>query len=243
MDNWAEDVREYFISGNSQYKMFIDGEWKDITTVSSVDSGGSGNDSVTFTYNYVDSNDIIGISGDVRDIVDGTANIQSYITNELEERIKKLEEKDMLEAQRIVNLYKETKIREIEEKFDKEYEELYNKVELIKRIEELTKGFEASMEELYNSQFEEGKSEDNVDESELQITKASDENSYKYEANFAYVSEEMEKLMEEKDAKVNEIEKFCEMVSVAVGICKEMAQVEEVFVRYGIYDKSKKLDI
>lgn len=153
---------------------------------------------------------------------------------------------NMIESIEIVRLYRANREADIQKRYNKKFEELKKNNIKAKEYEELINSFEANLAQLYTSQFEEGQTESTVDNKLLAIThipSIDGKNSYKYNINQNYYSEECAKLEEEKAEELTDLSELCAKVTAILKICKTKAEIEEELVKYSIYNKKKEIDL
>ena len=143
------------------------------------------------------------------------------------------EEKDM---NKILQLYKERKEKEIEDKYDKIIEEEYNKIEFIKVYNNLVDAFEGAMKELFEN-------EENIGCKYMKDTGIS-YNAYKYQLNHIEIKRELRKKY--SDDYIREIKKlndFIKEVETTLSLAENgngeinQDRVIEILSNYQIIDK------
>ena len=167
---------------------------------------------------------IIGIKG-LEKV--NSATITELIIDSNDEIInKEREEKDM---NKVLKLYEERKLKEINDKYDKKVEDDYNAIEVVKQYNELVMNFESKLEELFNSL-------DNFDNSYL-VTQC-DSNCYKYALSENMIKNKiMDKYIEEKIADKLELDNLIGEVDAQLSLSDDLSYQIEVLSRYGIIDK------
>lgn len=136
------------------------------------------------------------------------------------------EEKDM---NKVLKLYEERKLKEIDEKYEKKVEDDYNEIELVKQYNDLVNNFENKLEELFTSL-------DNFDNGYL-VTQC-DSNCYKYALSEGMIKNNiMDKYAEEKIADKLELDNLIGEVDAQLSLSDDLTYQLEVLNRYGIIDK------
>lgn len=136
------------------------------------------------------------------------------------------EEKDM---NKVLKLYKERKLKEIDDKYDKKVEDDYNAIEVVKQYNELVMNFESKLEELF-------KSLENFDNGYL-VTQC-DSNCYKYALSEGMIKSKIsDKYAEEKIADKLELDNLVGEVDAQLSLSDDLTYQLEVLNRYGIIDK------
>lgn len=142
------------------------------------------------------------------------------------EEMKEREEKDM---NKVLKLYEERKLKEINDKYDKKVEDDYNAIEVVKQYNELVMNFNSKLEELFNSL-------DNFDNGYL-VTQC-DSNCYKYTLSEDMIKNKiMDKYIEEKIADKLELDKLIGEVDAQLSLSDGLTYQLEVLSRYDIIDK------
>lgn len=136
------------------------------------------------------------------------------------------EEKDM---NKVLKLYEERKLKEIDDKYDKKVEDDYNAIEVVKQYNELVMNFESKLEELFNSL-------DNFDNGYL-VTQC-DTNCYKYTLSEGIIKNKLaSKYFEKKQRERDEVTKLVSEVDAQLSLSDDLTYQLEVLSRYGIIDK------
>lgn len=136
------------------------------------------------------------------------------------------EEKDM---NKVLKLYVERKLKEIDDKYDKKVDDDYNAIEVVKEYNELVMNFESKLEELFTSL-------DNFDNGYL-VTQC-DSNCYKYALSEGMIKNKiMDKYAEEKIADKLELDNLIGEVDAQLSLSDDLTYQLEVLNRYGIIDK------
>lgn len=136
------------------------------------------------------------------------------------------EEKDM---NKVLKLYEERKLKEIDDKYDKKVDDDYNAIEIVKEYNELVMNFENKLEELFNSL-------ENFDNNYL-VTQC-DSNCYKYALSEGMIKNKiMDKYIEEKIADKLELDNLIGEVDAQLSLSDDLTYQLEVLNRYGIIDK------
>lgn len=160
----------------------------------------------------------------IKDIVNDLQNGLSFDfkLNIGEER----EEKDM---NKVLKLYEERKLKEIDDKYDKKVDDDYNAIEVVKQYNELVMNFESKLEELFNSL-------DNFDNGYL-VTQC-DSNCYKYALSESIIKNKIaNKYAEEKIADTLELDNLVGEVDAQLSLSDDLTYQLEVLSRYAIIDK------
>ena len=160
----------------------------------------------------------------IKDIV---SNIQNALSFDFKLNIgEEREEKDM---NKVLKLYEERKLKEIDDKYDKKVEDDYNAIEVVKQYNELVMNFESKLEELFNSL-------DNFDNGYL-VTQC-DSNCYKYALSEDMIKNKIiDKYIEEKIADKLELDKLIGEVDAQLSLSDDLTYQLEVLSRYDIIDK------
>lgn len=136
------------------------------------------------------------------------------------------EEKDM---NKVLKLYEERKLKEIDDKYDKKVDDDYNAIEIVKQYNDLVNNFENKLEELFTSL-------DNFDNGYL-VTQC-DSNCYKYALSEGMIKNKiMDKYAEEKIADKLELDNLVGEVDAQLSLSDDLTYQLEVLNRYGIIDK------
>lgn len=139
---------------------------------------------------------------------------------------KEREEENM---NKVLKLYEERKLTEINDKYDKKVEDDYNAIEVVKEYNELVMNFESKLEELF-------KSLENFDNDYL-VSQA-DSNCYKYTLSEGMIKNKiMDKYAEEKIADKLELDNLIGEVDAQLSLSDDLTYQLEVLSRYGIIDK------
>lgn len=142
------------------------------------------------------------------------------------EEMKEREEKDM---NKVLKLYEERKLKEINDKYDKKVEDDYNAIEVVKQYNELVMNFESKLEELFNSL-------DNFDNGYL-ITQC-DSNCYKCTLSEGMIKNKLaSKYFEEKQREIGEVTKLVSEADAQLSLSDDLNYQIEVLSRYDIIDK------
>lgn len=136
------------------------------------------------------------------------------------------EEKDM---NKVLRLYEERKLNEINDKYDKKVEDDYNAIEVVKQYNDLVNNFENKLEELFTSL-------DNFDNGYL-VTQC-DSNCYKYALSEGMIKNKiMDKYAEEKIADKLELDNLVGEVDAQLSLSDDLSYQLGVLEKYGIIDK------
>ena len=136
------------------------------------------------------------------------------------------EEKDM---NKVLKLYEERKLREINDKYDKKVDDDYNAIEVVKQYNELVMNFEDSLEKLFVSL-------DNFDNGYL-VTQC-DSNCYKYTLSEGIIKNKLaSKYFEKKQREIDEVTKLVSEVDAQLSLSDDLKYQLEVLSRYDIIDK------
>ena len=153
--------------------------------------------------------------------------------NKVNNMIINKEEKDM---NKILQLYKERKEKEIEDRYNKIIEEEYNKIEFIEVYNNLVDAFEGAMKELFEN-------EENIGCKYMKDTGIS-YNAYKYQLNHIEIKRELRKKY--SDDYIREIKKlndFIKEVETTLSLAENgngeinQDRVIEILSNYQIIDK------
>lgn len=143
------------------------------------------------------------------------------------------EEKDM---NKILQLYKERKEKEIKDKYDKMIEEEYNKIEFIKVYNNLVDAFEGAIKELFEN-------EENIGCKYMETTGASD-SLYKYTLNSSKIKREIkEKHNDDYMCEIKKLDDFIKEVETTLSLAEtgngliNQDRVIEILSNYQIIDK------
>ena len=142
-------------------------------------------------------------------------------------------EKDM---NKILQLYKERKEKEIKDKYDKIVEEEYNKIEFIKVYNDLVDAFEGAMKELFEN-------EENIGCKYMKDIGISC-NAYKYQLNPIKIKREIEEKhnddymceIKKLDDFIKEVETTLSLAEIGSGVI-DQDRVIEILSNYQIIDK------
>ena len=170
----------------------------------------------------IDTNKLHNIAG-----ADGLCLYYDELINE--ER----EEKDM---NKVLKLYEERKLKEIDEKYEKKVGDDYNEIELVKQYNELVMNFESKLEELFNSL-------DNFDNGYL-VTQC-DSNCYKCTLSEDMIKNKLaSKYFEEKQREIDEVTKLVSEADAQLSLSDDLNYQIEVLSRYEIIDnKTNKMKV
>lgn len=136
------------------------------------------------------------------------------------------EEKDM---NKVLKLYEDRKLNEINDKYDKKVEDDYNAIEVVKQYNDLVNNFENKLEELFTSL-------DNFDNGYL-VTQC-DSNCYKYALSEGMIKNKiMDKYAEEKIADKLELDNLVGEVDAQLSLSDDLSYQLGVLEKYGIIDK------
>lgn len=160
-------------------------------------------------------------------IKDTVSNIQNGLSFDFKLNIgEEREEKDM---NKVLKLYEERKLREINDKYDKKVEDDYNAIEVVKQYNELVMNFESKLEELFNSL-------DNFDNGYLGTQ--CDSNCYKYALSEGIIKNKLaSEYFEEKQWERDEVTKLVSEVDAQLSLSDDLTYQLEVLSRYDIIDK------
>ena len=130
---------------------------------------------------------------------------------------------------KVLKLYEERKLKEINDKYDKKVEDDYNAIEVVKQYNELVMNFESKLEELFNSL-------DNFDNGYL-VTQC-DSNCYKCTLSEDMIKNKLaSKYFEEKQREIDEVTKLVSEVDAQLSLSDDLTYQLEVLSRYDIIDK------
>ena len=161
------------------------------------------------------------------------------------EEIKK-EGNKMIESINLIDLYANKHRENIEKETKEKIEELRKKCDVINKYNELQEKYRSDLKELYLSQFTEEEIKEmtfgrlNDEDKQLKYNPAVYNS---YSANDSFKPDGYENLIDERSAKLDEVNDLVKMVKAHVGIAKTKEEVEEILTRYGIIDKKGKLVI
>lgn len=178
-------------------------------------------------------------------------NIQSYEKYclgmwEKENPTIKKEGNNMIESMNLIDLYANKHRENIEKETKEKIEELRKKCDVINKYNELQEKYRSDLKELYLSQFTEEEIKEmtfgrlNDEDKQLKYNPAVYNS---YSANDSFKPDGYENLIDERSAKLDEVNDLVKMVKAHVGIAKTKEEVEEILTRYGIIDKKGKLVI
>lgn len=139
---------------------------------------------------------------------------------------------DMMERNKVLDLYVERKREEIKEKFDKIIEEEYDNTPEIKEYNEITNEFEAKLEELVTRT--------NREDHEV-FTRTGYTNSYKYDINPVFKYNIQQKYEKEFHDNMDKLDKFANEVQAILSISDDRDYQIEVLKNYEILDKKGKM--
>lgn len=165
---------------------------------------------------------------------------------EIENSTIKKEGNNMIESMNLIDLYANKHKEYIEKETKEKIEELRKKCDVINKYNELQEKYRSDLKELYLSQFTEEEIKEmtfgrlNDEDKQLRYNPAVYNSYY---ANDSFKPDGYEKLIDERSAKLNEVNDLVKMVKAHVGIAKTKEEVEEILTRYGIIDKKGKLVI
>ncbi len=168
---------------------------------------------------------------------------------EKENPMIKKEGNKMIESISLIDLYANKHRESIEKETKEKVEELRKKCDVINKFNELVERFEKDCDELYLSQFTEEEknkiliNKDMIDDADMQLRTTGEPSEVKYYTNKSFCNDDYDKLMNERESKLNEINDLVKTVKAHVGIAKTKEEVEEILTRYGIIDKKGKLVI
>lgn len=175
----------------------------------------------------VDEVDNLSVEGEVilKAVKIEVDNVNNMIINK--------EEKDM---NKILQLYKERKEKEIEDKYDKIIEEEYNKIEFIKVYNNLVDAFDGAMKELFEN-------EENIGCKYMEATGVSD-SLYKYALNSSKIKREIEeKHNDDYMSELKKLDDFIKEVETTLSLAENgngeinQDRVIEILSNYQIIDK------
>ena len=137
---------------------------------------------------------------------------------------------------KILQLYKERKEKEIEDKYDKLVEEEYNKIEFIQVYNNLVDAFEGAMKELFEN-------EENIGCKYMKDTGIS-YNAYKYTLNSSKIKREIEeKHNDDYMSEIKKLDDFIKEVETTLSLAEtgngliNQDRVIEILSNYQIIDK------
>lgn len=165
---------------------------------------------------------------------------------EIENSTIKKEGNNMIESMNLIDLYANKHKKYIEKETKEKIEELRKKCDVINKYNELQEKYRSDLKELYLSQFTEEEIKEmtfgrlNDEDKQLRYNPAVYNS---YSANDSFKPDGYENLIDERSAKLDEVNDLVKMVKAHVGIAKTKEEVEEILTRYGIIDKKGKLVI
>lgn len=172
-------------------------------------------------------------------VVDG--DIFKYFVNDIETTIKiceetKMEREEKKDMNKILQLYKERKEKEIKDKYDKIIEEEYNKIEFIKVYNNLVDAFEGAMKELFEN-------EENAGCKYMEDIGVSN-NLYKYTLNSSKIKREIQKKYnDDYMCELKKLDNFIKEVETTLSLAENgngeinQDRVIEILSNYQIIDK------
>lgn len=139
------------------------------------------------------------------------------------------EEREEEDMNKVLKLYEERKLKEIDDKYDKKIDDDYNAIEVVKQYNDLVNNFENKLEELFTSL-------DNFNNSYL-VTQC-DSNCYKYVLSEDRIKNELRrKYVDEQMKEVNDVKKLVSEVDSQLSLSDDLTYQLEVLSRYEIIDK------
>lgn len=165
---------------------------------------------------------------------------------EIENSTIKKEGNNMIESMNLIDLYANKHKEYIEKETKEKIEELRKKCDVINKYNELQEKYRSDLKELYLSQFTEEEIKEmtfgrlNDEDKQLRYNPAVYNS---YSANDSFKPDGYENLIDERSAKLDEVNDLVKIVKAHVGIAKTKEEVEEILTRYGIIDKKGKLVI
>ena len=177
--------------------------------------------------NKINTEELIVPKLNIEIIKDLVSNIQNGLSFDFKLNIgEEREEKDM---NKVLKLYEERKLKEINDKYDKKVEDDYNAIEVVKQYNDLVNNFENKLEELFTSL-------DNFDNSYL-VTQC-DSNCYKYTLSEGIIKNKLaSKYFEKKQRERDEVTKLVSEVDAQLSLSDDLTYQLEVLSRYDIIDK------
>lgn len=178
--------------------------------------------------------------------VPNTINCEELYEKWLLGKFNKKEGNKMIESINLIDLYANKHRESIEKETKEKIEELRKKCDVINKYNELQEKYRSDLKELYLSQFTEEEIKEmtfgrlNDEDKQLRYNPAVYNSYY---ANDSFKPDGYENLIDERSAKLDEINDLVKMVKAHVGIAKTKEEVEEILTRYGIIDKKGKLVI
>lgn len=154
----------------------------------------------------------------------------------------KKEGNNMIESMNLIDLYANKHKESIEKETKEKIEELRKKCDVINKYNELQEKYRSDLKELYLSQFTEEEIK------EMTFVRLNDEDKQlrynpavynSYSANDSFKPDGYENLIDERSAKLDELNDLVKMVKAHVGIAKTKEEVEDILERYGIIKKGK----
>lgn len=163
--------------------------------------------------------------------------------------LEKFKEKNnMIESLNVVRKYKDNREKYINDKYSKIMRDINEEDETIHKFNELVDNFKASMKELYQSQFPEKGEEatsNKINQYAINEVINSNDLNYGYRLNSLYSPEKWEKINKKAQKELRDLYELCDIVEKILSICNSKEEIEEEFIKYGIYKskKDKKLDL
>lgn len=154
----------------------------------------------------------------------------------------KKEGNNMIESMNLIDLYANKHKENIEKETKEKIEELRKKCDVINKYNELQEKYRSDLKELYLSQFTEEEIKEmtfgrlNDEDKQLRYNPAVYNSYY---TNDSFKPDGYENLIDERSAKLDEVNDLVKMVKAHVGIAKTKEEVEEILERYGIIKKGK----
>lgn len=171
------------------------------------------------------------------------------IVNKEISKIEKKEGINMIESMNLIDLYANKHRDSITKETNKKIKDIRENNEIFKKVDEIMSNAEKELNDLYLSQLsnedlENIKNGIHIDSGKYPFVREAGRiclgynNGYK---NIGFKNEEIKKLENEMNNKIEELNDLVKTVKAHVGIAKTKEEVEEILTRYGIIDKKGKL--
>ena len=163
---------------------------------------------------------------------------------------KKKEGINMIESMNLIDLYASKHKGSIAKEINKKIKDIRENNEIFKKVDEIMSNAKKELNDLYLSQLNDEDLENikngiHIDSDKYPFVRnyeicLSYDGCYK---NLGFKNDEIKKLENEMNNKIEELNDLVKMVKAHVGIAKTKEEVEEILTRYGIIDKKGKLVI
>ena len=161
---------------------------------------------------------------------------------------KKKEGINMIESMNLIDLYADKHRDSITKETNKKIKDIRENNEIFKKVDEIMSNAEKELNDLYLSQLS------NEDLENIKNGIHIDSGKYPFVRDYGiclgydgcykntnFKNDEIKKLENEMNNKIEELNDLVKMVKAHVGIAKTKEEVEEILTRYGIIDKKGKL--